>query len=81
MPTSDFNPKDLMKEKKLWDIYKASRRISFSRFNFVTTLIVFLLLCLNSWVTTQPIYETIEIVRNMASSGLARVFKILCHNN
>ncbi len=71
MSSSDFNPKDLMKEKKLWDIYIASRRISFSRFNFITTLMVFLLLCLNSWLTTQPIFETIEVVRNMASSGLA----------
>jgi len=71
MSNADFNPKDLMKEKKLWDIYLASRRISFSRFNFVTTFIVFLLLCLNSWLTTQTITETIEIVRNMASSGLA----------
>jgi len=71
MSNSDFEPKELMKEKKLWDIYLASRRISFSRFNFITTTIVFLLLCLNVWLTTQPINETINVVRSMASSGLA----------
>lgn len=71
MSTSNINPKDLMKEKKLWDIYIASRRIPPSRFNSVTTLLVFILLCVNSWFTTQPISETIDVIRELASNGLA----------
>ncbi|MEW8073919.1 MAG: hypothetical protein AB2826_26240 [Candidatus Thiodiazotropha sp.] len=68
---SDFKPKNLTSEKKLWDIYIASRRIPFSRFNVITTAIVFLLLTANSWLTTQPISETIEFVRKLSDTGLA----------
>ena len=71
MSTSNFDPKDLTKEKRLWDIFIASKRISFSRFNAITTTIVFILLLVNSWLTNQPVEETIELVRDLSSVGLA----------
>ncbi len=71
MGNVDFDPKDLTKEKKLWDVYIASRRIPFSKFNALTTFIVFLALVANSWLTSQPITETIEVVRTLSASGLS----------
>lgn len=71
MMTPDFEPKDLTKEKKLWDIYVSSNRIPFSRFNLITTILVLILLVVNSWFTTQSIAETIELVRKMSDTGLA----------
>lgn len=71
MASTGFDTKDLTKEKKLWDIYVASRRIPFSKFNAITTLIVFFALVANSWLTAQSIDETIEIVRKLSDSGLA----------
>ena len=71
MNASAFDPKDLTKEKKLWDIYIASRRIPFSRLNAITTALVFILLVVNSWLTTQPVEETIELVRDLSNTGLA----------
>jgi len=71
MTNSDFDAKDLMKEKRLWDIYLASRRIPFSRFNTITTLMVFIVLIVNSWLTTQSISDTILVVREFSGTGLA----------
>lgn len=71
MNAPNFDPKDLTKEKKLWDIYIASKRIPFSRFNAITTTFVFILLLANSWFTTQPVYKTIELVRELSNTGLA----------
>ena len=71
MNAQDFDPKELTKEKRLWDIYIASRRIPFSRFNAITTALVFILLVVNSWLTTQPVEETIELVRDLSNTGLA----------
>lgn len=71
MHAPEFNPNDLTKEKKLWDIYIASRRIPFSRFNTITTALVFLLLVVNSWFTTQPVSETLDLVRDLSNTGLA----------
>lgn len=71
MNTPSFDPKDLTKEKRLWDIYIASKRIPFSRFNAITTAFVFILLLANSWFTTQPVEETIELVRDLSRTGLA----------
>lgn len=71
MEHTDFKPKDLTKEKKLWDVYVASRHIPFSKFNVLTTIIVFLALVANSWLTNQPIHETILIVRDLAENGLS----------
>jgi len=70
MANSEFDAKDLTKEKRLWDVYVASFRIPFSRFNALTTLIVFLALVTNSWLTAQPIDETIIIVRELSDTGL-----------
>lgn len=71
MSAPDFTPRDLTNEKKLWDIYIASKRIPFSRFNAISTAIIFMLLVVNSWFTTQPIAETIELVRKLSETGLA----------
>jgi len=70
MINNDFNHSELTKEKKLWDIYFASRRIPFSRFNLWSTIIVFVALVCNSWFTQQPITETLEIVRRLSETGL-----------
>lgn len=77
MNTPNFEPKELTKEKRLWDIYIASRRIPFSRFNTITTAVVFLLLLANSWFTTQPVQETIELVRELSKTGLALALSTL----
>lgn len=71
MDELDFDPKELTREKKLWDVYLASRRIPFSRFNVVSTLIVFLLLFLNAAFSKEALTETVELVREMASNGFA----------
>lgn len=71
MANTDFDPKDLTKEKRLWDVYIASRRIPSNRFNKYTTIVVALALVANSWITTQPIDETIDVVRKLSDSGLA----------
>lgn len=71
MANTDFNPKDLTKEKKLWDVYLASRRIPISKFNFLTTCTVFLALVANSWFSNQSIQETILLVRTFSESGLS----------
>jgi len=70
MANTDFDYKDLTKEKNLWDIYIVSRRIPSSRFNVLTTLIVFFALVTNSWLTVQPINETIDLVRKLSDAGL-----------
>ena len=71
MDELDFDPKELTREKKLWDIYLASRRIPFSRFNFISTLVVFILLVLNAAFSRETLPDTINLVREMASSGFA----------
>jgi len=71
MNDKNIEIKDLTKEKKLWDVYLASRRIKVSKFNTITTLLVFSSLIFNSWLTTQPISETIELVRSSSASGLS----------
>ncbi|ATH76168.1 hypothetical protein CLM76_00445 [Vreelandella venusta] len=71
MDELEFNPKELTREKKLWDVYLASRRIPFSRFNFISTLVVFILLVFNAAFSRETMPDTIELVREMASSGFA----------
>lgn len=71
MSASVFSPKDLTKEKRLWEIYVASRRIRGSKFNNITTTIICGLLSLNAWLTPQPLSQTIEVVREFADSGLS----------
>lgn len=71
MNTERIHPSDLTKEKRLWDIYLASRRIKSSRFNAITTAVVFMLLILNAWLTPQPLPDTVEVVREFANDGLS----------
>ncbi|MCL6272226.1 hypothetical protein M3P05_20090 [Sansalvadorimonas sp. 2012CJ34-2] len=71
MSSSDYETKELTKEKKLWDVYWASRRLPHSKFNTITTIMVFILLIINSWLTQQPIDETLKFVREISSSGLS----------
>lgn len=71
MSDPDFNVNELTREKKLWDIYLASRRIPFSRFNIISTLIVFLLLVMNAVLSTESMIETTKFVRDMAASGFS----------
>lgn len=71
MNDSDFDVKELTKEKRLWDIYLASRKIPFSKFNVITTFIVFVALVINTYLTTQPIGEMLNVVRELSNIGLA----------
>lgn len=71
MSDSEFSPKELTSEKKLWDIYLASRNIPFSRFNVVSTLMVFILLMVNAAITTEPLKDTTNLVREMAANGFS----------
>ncbi|MCW7551088.1 hypothetical protein NX722_00105 [Endozoicomonas gorgoniicola] len=71
MNSANYEAKELTKEKKLWDIYWASRRLPHSKFNIITTLLVFIALILNSWLSQQPVDETLAFVRSLADSGLS----------
>ena len=71
MANTDFEPKDLTKEKSLWDVYIESRKIPSSRFNDLTTLAVATLLILNAYLTKTPIKELLELVRKSSDAGLA----------
>lgn len=71
MNSEPIHPCDLTKEKRLWDIYLASRRIKSSKFNAITTAVVFLLLVLNAWLTPQPLPDTVEVVREFSNDGLS----------
>lgn len=71
MNAPNFNPKELTNEKKLWDIYLASRRIPFSRFNVISTLVVFILLMANAAFSTESLGETTKLVRDMAANGFS----------
>ena len=70
MNSQNFDSRDLLKEKKLWDIYLSSRRIPYSRFNVITTLVIILLLVLKVWCCNTPIDETIETIRRFGELGL-----------
>lgn len=71
MNQPEIDPKELTREKKLWDVYLASRRIPFSRFNFISTFAVFILLILNVAFSRESLSDTLELVREMASSGFS----------
>jgi hypothetical protein len=70
MNSDKFEPKNLLKEKKLWDIYLASRRIPYSRFNIMTTVIIIILLFLTIWCCNAPIEERISTIREFSGLGL-----------
>lgn len=70
MTPIDFDPNDLTKEKRLWDIYILSRRIPCSKFNFLTTLFIVLLLSLKVWIGDVNINTTIETIRKFSEIGL-----------
>lgn len=66
----DFDTKQLTKEKSLWEIYRASRRIPTNKFNAITTLIIFLLIVVEIWFSSRSSFETVELVRRYAEIGL-----------
>jgi hypothetical protein len=70
MSCDSFDPRELTKEKKLWDIYIASRRIPASKFNFLSTLIVTILLVVSVWIGDGQIRNTIETIRKFTEIGL-----------
>jgi len=72
-----FTPKELTKEKSLWDIYVSSRRIKTSCFNAGMTTIIFVILVLNSLLTAQPVNEMLDIVREFAYTSLTVALSIL----
>lgn len=77
MSARDFSPKDLTKEKRLWDIFVASSRIRSNWFNVVSTALVFLALSTNAWFTPQPIAETLQVVRSFSILALSTTLSTL----
>lgn len=71
MHDPSFDPKELTSEKKLWDIYLASRRIPFSTFNVVSTLVVFILLVVNAAFSAETLEDTTKLIRDMAANGFS----------
>jgi len=65
-----FDPGILTQEKKLWDIYVASRCIPLSRFNFWSTTIVCALLTANTLISSYTLTDTIVLVREASTTGL-----------
>ena len=77
MNSDEFLPEDLLKEKRLWHIYLASRSIPHSRFNIISTLIVSLCITASACLSPQPVDKTIEIIRYFSSMGLSLSLNIL----
>lgn len=75
MTLPECTTQDLTKEKSLWDIYSASRRIHSGKFNKMATSIVFGLLFLQCWISEQSVSSTIDVVRKVADIGLVAAFK------
>lgn len=71
MGTNEKSRSELTEEKSLWDIYLSARRIKSSKFNTLSTALVFLLLVVSSWLTSQPIDQTVELIRKSAETGLS----------
>lgn len=67
MNDSDLSPISFTKEKSLWQIYVQSRKIPTSKFNLITTSIVFMV-AMTSWLSDQDTAETIRSVRDMSST-------------
>lgn len=67
MNDSDLSPISFTKEKSLWQIYVQSRKIPTSKFNLITTSIVFMA-AMTSWLSDQDTAETIRSVRDMSST-------------
>lgn len=70
MSCDNFDPRELTKEKKLWDIYISSRRIPASRFNFLTTMLIIALLVVSVWIGNGQINDTIDTIRKFTEIGL-----------
>ena len=70
MASNNHNTKELLKEKRLWDIYISARRIPFSRFNCVSTLLVIILLGVAVWLSDVPLEETVNTIRRFSEIGL-----------
>lgn len=70
----EFKPSELTDEKNLWQIYKKSRRIEFSRFNFFTTVFIFFILVLQVFIGNLSVSETLVVVRKWAEFGITISF-------
>lgn len=77
MTLPECTTQDLTKEKSLWDIYSASRRIHSGKFNKMATSIVFGLLFLQCWISEQSVSSTIDVVRKVADIGLVAALSTL----
>lgn len=68
---------NLTKEKSLWQIYRSSRVIPISRFNFWSTLSVFLLLYADIYFGSRSTHAILSTVRHYAESGLGITISVL----
>lgn len=71
-------PKELLKEKSLWQIYCQSRALrSSSNFNAYATLMVVGILATYAWLTPESAKELAERTREIAADGFAFATTIL----
>jgi len=77
MNPSDVDTKDLTSAKRLWDIYRASRRIPFSTFNLTTTITVALLLIITAIYSSMSTSFLVSFMREMATFGLSTSLSVL----
>jgi hypothetical protein len=64
-----FKDSDLTSEKSLWDVYKLSRRILPSRFQFFIIASMILLLGVNAFVLSDYYLIILKDVRGWAELG------------
>lgn len=72
-----FNEAELTSEKSLWDIYKLSRRILPSRFNFLMISLAMGLLAINSFFLEEDVIKILASTRAWAETGFSFSIAIL----
>lgn len=76
--TGAVQPKELLEEKSLWQIYCLSRKLRApSRFNDYATLLAFLSLAAYVGITPESTHDLAEKAREIASDGLVYATTIL----
>lgn len=77
MNDQDLSPLSFTEEESLWEIYKKSRSIPWSSFNFLTTLLVFGVSSIATFWSPQKVELLVRSVRDMAAGGLSLTLTVL----
>ena len=64
-----FKDSDLTSEKSLWDVYKLSRRILPSKFQYITIIFVMMLLAINAFIFVDGYQSILHDVRKWSELG------------